>query len=296
MSKIRLYDFLSFLLPGLLVTSSVVFFLSYVVPVLPEGVRFKDLNSLGGSIVFLLLAFIVGHAVQVVGNSWEVRQIRYWGRRPLKTAKHPQAGPKPEVWAAFVSFWATVLPALRFVPIIRPRIKEELGLVENENGGWYSRQLLRDTDPTYDADTKKWIREGAEAALGVSAESGNQASDRKNQLIFDRAYMLVLQKNVAPHTEDFNSQYGFYRGCCVGFVIMRWMAVLSLVAIGLFFLNEGIDTCEFTSRSGTALATFLGTDFLYFLFRKRYERFAFYFANSVFQNFLVWWVSEKAKR
>jgi hypothetical protein len=42
MDKIRPQDFLSFLLPGLLVSLAISFLFSYVVPLLPEGIRCQD--------------------------------------------------------------------------------------------------------------------------------------------------------------------------------------------------------------------------------------------------------------
>lgn len=166
MDKIRMYDFLSFLLPGLLVSLAISFFFSYIVPLLPKGVRCEDLGSFGNSIIFLFVAFFIGHATQVFGNEFELRQIKYWGKRPLRTAKHPDKKKESGFTKAFISFIAIILPVLRFIPLIKDKIKAEIGLVPNENGGgWYSRQLLRPEDYTYDLNTKKNIRLGAEKSL-----------------------------------------------------------------------------------------------------------------------------------
>ena len=75
MDKIRLQDFLSFLLPGFLVSLVVSFLLSYVVPLLPEGIRCQDLGSLGNSAIFLFFPLLIGHATQVFGNQFEWGQI-----------------------------------------------------------------------------------------------------------------------------------------------------------------------------------------------------------------------------
>lgn len=132
-------------------------------------------------------------------------------------------------------------------------------------------------------------------------ENERKQADFKNQIIFERAYRLILQKNIAPQTEDFNSQYGFYRGICVALLMITWLAFATLVffAIKLFLIWKNIDTSiyfyENLDNLISAIIGFLIFDFLFFLFRKRYERFAFYFANSVYHNFLVWWLSEKNK-
>lgn len=311
MNKIRLYDFLSFLLPGLLVSCTLTFFFSYVIPLLPEGLKFEDLGSLGSSIIFLIIAFLIGHATQVFGNEFEIKQIKYWGKKPLRTAKYPEKKMESGFTAAFVSFWVTILPVLRFVPLIRNRIRAELGLIPSESGGgWYSRQLLRPEDDTYDAETKKSIREGAEKILGVpfveendcisqTSDTDKKLADRKNQMIFERAYRFILLKNIAPQTDDFNSQYGFYRGNCVAFLFIVWLSLVSIIIFAaksfLAWKHMGISPAFWQNLDHVkaAIIAFLISDGLFFLFRRRYERFAFYFSNSVYQNFLVWWLSEK---
>lgn len=311
MNKIRLYDFLSFLLPGLLVSCGISFFFSYVVKLLPQGLRFQDLGALGNSIIFLVIAFLVGHVIQVFGNEFETRQIKYWGKRPLQTAKHPEQETKSGFSAAFISFLSNILPVLRFGPWMRGRMKAELGLIPNENGGgWYSRQLLRPEDNSYDSKTRESIRDAAQRILGVpflkesdcviqTDGAGKKQADRKNQMIFDRAYRFTLLKNIAPQTDDFNSQYGFYRGNCVAFILLRWIALISLIIFIIQFVSiwKRIDFSTACYQNYehliSAVIAFLIFDALFFLFRRRFERFAFYFANSVYQNFLVWWLSEK---
>jgi hypothetical protein len=315
MNKIGVYEFLSFLLPGLLVSAAISFFFSYAVPVLPEGFRFEDLNTIGDSLIFLVIAYLIGHATQVFGNSFEVGQLKYWGKRPLRTAKHPEKKAASGFVAGFVSFWSAVLPVLRFVPWIKGPVRRKLGLVPNEDGGgWYSRQLLRPEDGTYNAETKKSIREAAEEVLGVpfaeesdcasqSEGSDRKTGDRKNQTIFDRAYRFILLKDVAPETKEFNSQYGFYRGNCVAFLFIRWISIVALVIFAVQFSLAWKTTKSFAAAWGehsdhliSAIVVYMVFDVLFFLLRKRYERFAFYFANSVYQNFLVWWLSEKKPR
>lgn len=299
MDKIRLYDFLSFLLPGLLVSLAISFFFSYVIPVLPKGIRCEDLGSFGSSIIFLFIAFLIGHATQVFGNDFELRQLKYWGVRPLRTAKHPDKKTESGFQASFISFWATILPSLRFVPFIRQRIKRELGLIPNDNGGWYSRQLLRPEDDHYDTDTKKNIRLGAanildipfqdEDSVAKDNEKEKRLADRKNQLIFDRIYRFILLNGIAPQTDDFNSQYGFYRGICVAFLVCIWLSLAAAAIYGFNLLSCSSQLNYFIA----AITAFFTFDFLFFIFRRRYERFAFYFANSVYQNFLVWWLAER---
>jgi hypothetical protein len=299
MNNIRLYDFLSFLLPGLLVSLAISFFFSYIVPLLPSGIRCEDLGSIGSSIIFLLIAFLIGHVIQAFGNEFELRQIKYWGRRPLRTAKHTGKKTDSGFWASFVSFWATVIPSLRFAPFICLRIRKELGLIPNDNGGWYSRQILRPEDDTYDSDTKRSIRLGAAKILDVpfqeeecvfnNNEEERKLADHKNQLIFDRLYRFILLKGVAPQTDDFNSQYGFYRGICVALLVCIWLSLTSTAIYGLKLITCLNQLNYFIAAIG-AYFTF---DFLFFIFRRRYERFAFYFAYSVYQNFLVWWLAEK---
>ena len=60
MDKIRLYDFLSFLLPGLLVSLAISSLSSYAVLLFPEGIRCPDLGSFGNSVIFLFVAFLIG--------------------------------------------------------------------------------------------------------------------------------------------------------------------------------------------------------------------------------------------
>jgi hypothetical protein len=135
----------------------------------------------------------------------------------------------------------------------------------------------------------------------TNREDERKQADFKNQTIFERAYRLILQKNAAPQTEDFNSQYGFYRGMCVSFLIITWLAFGTSVffAIKLFFVwqaqGTSIQFWENFDKLICGIVAFLIFDFLFFIFRRRYERFAFYFANSVYQNFLVWWLLEKNK-
>jgi hypothetical protein len=299
MDKIRLYDFLSFLLPGLLVSLAISFFFSYVIALLPSGIRCEDLGSIGSSIMFLLIAFLIGHVIQAFGNAFELRQTKYWGKRPLRTAKHAENKSDSGFWASFISFWATVLPSLRFVPFIRQRIRRELGLIPNDNGGWYSRQLIRPEDNTYDSDTKRNIRLGAAKILDIPFQEEEciakdnygerMLADRKHQLIFDRIYRFILLNGIAPQTDDFNSQYGFYRGICVSLLVCIWLSLFSVVIYGVRLI-ACLNQRDYFLAAIVASFTF---DFLFFIFRRRYERFAFYFANSVYQNFLVWWLSEK---
>ena len=302
MDKIRLYDFLSFLLPGLLVSVAISFFFSYVIPLLPKGIRCEDLGSISSSIIFLFIAFIMGHIIQVFGNEFELRQIKYWGRRPLRTAKHPGNKTESKFWTSFISFWATVFPSLRFVPFICQSIRRELGLTLNGDSGWYSLQLLRPEDETYDPDTKKSIRLGAAEILSIPFQEEEciakndaemkRVADRKNQLIFDRIYRFILLKGVAPQTDDFNSQYGFYRGICVALLVCLWLSLFSMGVYGFRLLACSSQSEHFV----TAIVASFIFDFLFFIFRRRYERFAFYFANSVYQNFVIWWLSEKNLR
>ena len=75
MDKIRLQDLLRFLLPGLLVSLAIPFLFSHVVRLVPKGIRCQDLCSFCDSVMFLLAAFLIGHATQVFGNQFEWRQI-----------------------------------------------------------------------------------------------------------------------------------------------------------------------------------------------------------------------------
>jgi hypothetical protein len=75
MDKIRLQDLLRFLLPGLLVSLAISFLFSHVVRLLPEGIRCQDLCSFCDSVMSLLAAFLIGHAIQVFGSQFEWRQI-----------------------------------------------------------------------------------------------------------------------------------------------------------------------------------------------------------------------------
>jgi hypothetical protein len=311
MNNIRLYDFLSFLLPGLLVLLAISFFFSNVIPILPNGIRFQDLGAIGNSIIFLFIAFVIGHVIQVFGNQFELKQIKYWGKLPLRTAKHKDIAKEPRFSEKFISFLSAYFPSFRFIPLIKNRIRKQLGLILNEiGGGWYSRQLLRPEDGTYDLATKKNIRIAAEKILDIefkesdlqiSKDEERKQADFKNQIIFDRAYRLIIQKNSAPQTEDFNSQYGFYRGMCVSFLFVARLAILTsafyTIKLILVWKHQGIliRFWECFHNLIYGIVAFLILDFLFFIFRRRFERFAFYFANSVYQNFLVWWLSEKNK-
>jgi hypothetical protein len=108
-------------------------------------------------------------------------------------------------------------------------------------------------------------------------------------LIFDRIYRFILLKGVAPQTDDFNSQYGFYRGICVALLVCLWLSLFSVVVYGIRLLDCSNQYKHFVA----AIIASFTFDFLFFIFKRRYERFAFYFANSVYQNFVIWWLSEK---
>lgn len=304
MNKIRLYDLLSFLLPGIFLCFALLIFFTFVIGILPNWATLMKMGSFGNSIIFLVLSFTIGHIIQVFGNNYESSQIKYWGVMPFKTAKHHDKFGEKRIF----NIIATIIPILRIIPILGERIKIEIGLVPNPNGGWYSCQLLRPGEKTYDLNTKKTIRLAAEKIFGIpydenDCENGDNGSrDKKNQLIFERIYRLILMKNIAPQTEDFNIQYGFYRGQCVTFLSLRGLAFIS---IGIFLLksffiweNNGTTNIFWQNIHNVfySIGSFILFDDIYYLFRRRYERFAFYFANSVYQNFIVWWLSEQLNK
>lgn len=95
--------------------------------------------------------------------------------------------------------------------------------------------------------------------------------------IFELAYALMVQKGFAQHTEIFQAIYGLARGMLVA------TAIGLLVALGVTFLSAN-RTAVALSLAAQPVLVGIGW-LLWYVF----DRFRYYFAKSVYWNFLAWY-------
>lgn len=297
MDKLRFYDFMGFLLPGVFLIVFLYLLGALFHPGLLAFCGSESAKTLGETIWLLIFAFLVGQAVQTCGNGFETEERKFWGRESLRTAKTNnteinKTKRQPLIWV----IWR--LPFMRDIPVIeRWVLRNHSSISAKGVGNWYSMTLLHADNPTYSQETKQAIRTKGEAFFGLQPLPENTSENEvaaRCQTLFEMAYRFILQKDVAPHTEDFNAQYGFYRGMCVAIGVAFWISTI-FVAAGLVVWRltllgwANCSACPHPLRNAAVCVCLAAAMvWLFIVFRRRYERFAFYFANSVYMNFLVY--------
>lgn len=296
MDKLRFYDFMGFLLPGVFLIVFLYLLGALFHPGLLAFCGSEGAKTFGETIWLLIFAFLVGQVVQTCGNGFEVEERRFWGRESFWTAKSAstttkEAKRQPLVWIV----WR--LPFMRDISVIgRWVLRNNASISPKGVGDWYSKTLLHADNPTYTQETKQSIRTKGEAFFGLQPlpeNTSEKETEARDQTLFEMAYRFILQKDVAPHTEDFNAQYGFYRGMCVATGVAFWISTIIAAACAvvwrLILLGwVNCPACPHPLRNAAAcVCVAVAMSWLFVVYRRRFERFAFYFANSVYMNFLV---------
>lgn len=166
-------------------------------------------------------------------------------------------------------------------------------------GGWFSEQFLREDNDFYTSEYKTKLKECANQKFGLSTDlpSGNEEIQKKRrQEIFSFCYSLIVQENVAVHTEIFNAIYSLYRGMLasvwIGIIISSIITLKHL--IWWIFSKLNITFPPFAFFHFEKLQLELGIALLAFFIvcihpiEARLKRFARHFANSVYRSFYVW--------
>jgi len=166
-------------------------------------------------------------------------------------------------------------------------------------GGWYSVQFLRDSDTHYTPQFKREIKRIAEKMFGLSpeAETTNSVSkDKRYQEIFNLCYALIVQEGAATHTEIFNGIYSLYRGMLaavwIGLVISLAIFLKASILAVLALVKAQLPQGDLFKANATLIAFSALASILFGLcirpIRKRFARFGWRFADSVYRNFYVW--------
>jgi len=154
------------------------------------------------------------------------------------------------------------------------------------------RLLLPETDPialhSFTPDLKKRIFTAAQTVFVV-------ANDPRE--VFEQCYALVVQKELAMHTEIFLALNGLARSMLVassiGFVLGVWLVANQLMlhaarSLGASVPSTGIWSLsqpQLVAGSVTIVAFGLAIPLMY----RAFGRFRNYFAESVYYNFLAWY-------
>lgn len=133
-----------------------------------------------------------------------------------------------------------------------------------EWGGYPSEKLLQEDDNYFSKEYKQLLRQKISTLFKLSNKS-------KPQEIFYSCYHFLIQKGAGQRIERLLAMHGFYRG-------MMTMCGVSTIIFFLTFL--GIREFEL------AIATII---FLFstLVFYKRFLRFSFRFAESVYKEFFI---------
>ena len=236
--KFNFYDFVGYVIPGglflLFIYWLLIAFVSISIPL--------KLDSIGDSLLILILSYTFGHLLQSLSNKIESNLVRKWG-------------------------------------------------------GWHSIQLLTADNEFYTDEFKTKIFEFAEEIFGVVPPNHDEEEQsKKRNEIFNLCYSLVVQEDIAQHTEIFNGLYSLYRGLIavnmIGIFIMTIITLKHLLWLALFFLNTNLPSGNIWNFNELQLG--LSITFLLLLvaskpwLESRLERFSQHFADSVYRNFYVW--------
>jgi len=170
-------------------------------------------------------------------------------------------------------------------------------------GGWFSEQFLRDDNNYYTCEFKNKLKKITCELFGFSynGSSNDEEQKKRREQIFNLCYSLIVQKNVALHTEIFNGIYGLYRGILivwdVGIIISFLITLKHLM--WLFFLVQDIEPPIGPFWRFENFQLILGIIFLFFFIfshstlESRLKRFSQRFVDSVYRNFYVWYISRE---
>lgn len=179
--------------------------------------------------------------------------------------------------------------------IIEQRLKEKIWK------GFPSNRLLKEGDTSYSEGFRKKLQnvltrffdiDTEKIPNDLSSEKRSELENRRRQELFNLAYVFIVQKGIAGHTEAFNGIYGLYRGLIGG-------AILSEV-IFLIGTIKYIFTTVFISSEWKKFVLFISLTLFFEIcrktFYKRLERFGNRFADSVYQNFYAYYCSIQASK
>ena len=128
-------------------------------------------------------------------------------------------------------------------------------------------------------------------------------SDQEGE-IFEQAYALLVQKGLVQHVEVFLAMTGLARGmlAATGLAVVVAEAVVLTEFVLASSWPHGVAILEIASLrySPTALALSLAAlpalAIVAWLFRREFDRFRYYFAKSVYWNFLAWYGSQNMEK
>jgi len=238
-NKFNFYDFIGYVIPGSL---GCVFLYWFIEGFFGFSLHL-EVQSIGESILFLGLAYFIGHLIQAYGNTIEKSAMQRWG-------------------------------------------------------GLFSEQFLRDDNSYYTPTFKSALHESWKSVFGESAEFGSndEIQRKRRQELFNLCYNLIVQEGAALHTEIFNGLYSLYRGMSaatnIGIIVSACVTAKHTLLLLFQLLRIYLSSGPFWLFSDLQLGLGISALIILILIRKpikkRFKRFAQYFANSVYMNFYVW--------
>lgn len=168
-------------------------------------------------------------------------------------------------------------------------------------GGWFSQQFLRDSDGHYGTDFKKKLKNSIKEYFDIDV-SAKESGDKEYQEAFNLCYSLIVQKGAAQHTEIHNGIYSLYRGfivtCQLGVLLFSIELAKHISIIGFKWIVLRHFPMSEYGLEGVLVSFIFILLFLGGLTysKKRLKRFGRRFADSVYRNFYVYYISWKKEK
>jgi hypothetical protein len=165
-------------------------------------------------------------------------------------------------------------------------------------GGYFSIQFLREGNQFYTAKFKDILKKKAKAQFGLDVDiSGNQ-QDKRHQEIFNLCYAFVVQKGVSRQTDIFNAIYGMFRALLaireIAVFLFSVLTLYNIVTLSIVFFNHGLGWYQAESINLIVSLVLLGISVVsYKYLSSRFQHFAQRFVDSIFQNFLIYVLTNK---
>lgn len=153
----------------------------------------------------------------------------------------------------------------------------------------YSCDFLKDDNDFYTPELKKEIKKRIYEVFNIDLEKEN-VDDKRIKEAFNLCYSLIIQENIAIHTEIFNGFYSFFRGLKITTI---FGSVVNLaICIEQLLLSSGkLNFFPVTFRNDYLIVgTILLIIFVisYRISKFRCDDFSKHFANSIYRSFLVY--------
>ncbi len=246
----NIYDFFGYLLPG---TVIIILFmlLNHEIQIYPISAEYL---GIGGAIVLILLAYIIGHFL----HSFNVFMEKKYNN----------------------SYFEMCGPSIAFIKATKKQWR-------------YSELFLLDNCNKYSITYKNSIKEAISNIFNISESKINliyhiDEKNTKDEIdikhkqiteIFNLCYTYIIQKNNIKLTELFNGLYALYRNL----LICIYVAIIIFLSI----IIKDFINCNFSPKFYIFCLFLPISIFFIWVFKKQVNHYNYLFADSVYWNLLV---------